>query len=387
MDERQAKTDKPAPMPLAGITVVELGTSLAAPYATMVLAQLGAEVIKVESPSGGDPARRWGPPISEGNSITYQAVNRDKRSVTVDFSDPSAREKLGVFIGEHADVCVQNMRPKAVDALGLGADALTARNPRLIYCNMGAYGPKGPLSHLPGYDPLIQAFSGICHVTGPADGDPCRLGVPVIDIGTGMWAVIGIQAALMRRHETGQGGVVDVSLFDTAMGWMTLAMSTVMVTGKSPGRYGTRGPGAVMPNQGFAAADGLILITAGTDAQFARLSTVLGCPQWSDDPRYASAPERAKNGAALAGLIAEVIRTRPRSEWISMLNVANVPNAPINTPAEALNHPHTVASGILQKGRDGSATQVSVPLTLDGERLVYKKRAPELGEDNVLLNR
>ena len=224
---------------------------------------------------------------------------------------------------------------------------------------MGAYGTKGPLSHLPGYDPLIQGFTGICHVTGPKGGDPCRVGVPVVDLGTGMWAVIGIQAALMRRQVTGCGGVVDVSLFDTAMGWMTLAMSTVMVTGKTPGRYGTRGPGALAPNQGFAAADGMIMITAGTDPQFTRLAQALGCPQWAHDERFNSARTRAENAVELCQQMEDVIATESRSVWMERLNEANVPNAPIHTPLETFEHPQTQASGLLQgrRRRGGSANR------------------------------
>ena len=313
-------------------------------------------------------------------------AHRDKKSITVDISDPAQRARLVQLIVEKADVCIQNMRTGAVETLGLDGPALLERNPRLVYCNMGAYGTKGPLSHLPGYDPLIQGFTGICHVTGPKGGDPCRVRVPVVDLGTGMWAVIGIQAALMRRQVTGCGGVVDVSLFDTAMGWMTLAMSTVMVTGKTPGRYGTRGPGALAPNQGFAAADGMIMITAGTDPQFTRLAQALGCPQWAHDERFNSARTRAENAVELCQQMEDVIATESRSVWMERLNEANVPNAPIHTPLETFEHPQIQASGLLQGSEDGAARQIAIHLTIDGKRLPYRRRAPALGEHNALLS-
>lgn len=373
------------PLPLAGVTVIELGTSLAAPFAALVLAEMGADVIKVEHPDGGDPARRWGPPVSDGGSILFQAVNRDKKSVTVDLSDPEQLSQLKRFVVERADVFIQNMRPGVVADFGLDGKTMTVSASRLVYCNMGAFGAEGPLSHLPGYDPLMQAFTGMCHVTGPHGGEPCRVGVPVIDIGTGMWAVIGIQAALMRRAHTGQGGVVDVSLFETAMGWMSIAMSTVMVTGKSPGRYGTRGPGGVVPNQGFQAADGIIMITAGTDAQFRRLSSALGHPEWAQDEKYASAIGRNENAAELCDAMSEVLLGRTRAEWMQRLNEANVPNAPIHTPPEALAHPHTEASGLLQRGRDDTGPQIALPLSLDGMRFPYQRVAPVLGANNGLL--
>ncbi len=243
----------------------------------------------------------------------------------------------------------------------------------------------GPLSDRPGYDPLIQAFTGICHVTGPVNGEPCRVGVPLVDMGTGMWAVIGIQAALIRRQVSGQGGVVDVSLFDTAMGWLTMAMSSVMLTGIDPGRHGTRGPGAVIPNQGFETADGMIMIMAGTDPQFHRLAEALGRSEWATDERFASAPARSAHAEELSGLMADVLATRPRADWMRTLDAVNVPNAALHSPREALEHPHTLASGVLQSGEDGSAQQIALPLSLDGKRLPYRRRAPGLGEDNHLL--
>ena len=372
-------------MPLEGITVVELGTSVAAPYATLALAEMGALVLKIEHPKGGDPARSWGRPITDGQTLVFAACNRDKKSIALDLSDADSRRRLRELIRGRADVVVQNLRPGMASELELDAEHLRAEKPELIYCNIGAFGASGPLSRLPGYDPLMQAFAGICHVTGPEDGEACRVGVPVIDLGTAMWAVIGIQAALLRRHATGIGGVVDVSLFETAVGWMSFNMSSVMQTGKAAGRYGTRGPGGLAPNRGYEASDGVLLITAGTNAQFRRLADVLGLPELAEDERFGTPVSRSRNEEAMSEKIAAVIRTETREYWMKKLAAAAVPSAPIHTPVEAFHHPQMQASGMIQSALDGSVDQIALPFKLEGERPPFRQRAPDLGEHNDLL--
>ena len=203
------------PRPLEGITVVELGSSVAGPYCGKVLAELGAEVFKVENPAGGDTSRGWGPALDGGASMVFEAMNKGKRSVTVDLADPAELDRLRELIATRADVVFQNLRPGAAERYGVGPAVMLARNPRLVYCNLGAFGNAGPMRDLPGYDPLMQAFTGLASVTGEAGGPPVRVGAPVVDIGAGMWAVIGILAALRRRDAIGRGGVVDTSLFET----------------------------------------------------------------------------------------------------------------------------------------------------------------------------
>lgn len=371
--------------PLTGITVIELGTSVAAPYGTMILGEMGAEVIKVEHPEGGDAARSWGPPTEDHISIAFEAFNRDKKSITINLSDPEERDILRRLIVEKADVFLQNLRPGVVADLGLGPDALLAENPRLIYCNIGAFGTEGEMSRLPGYDPLMQAFTGICHVTGPENGEPCRVGMPVIDMGTGMWSAMGIITRLLQRKETGKGGVVDVALYETAMAWMTMPMASVRATGKAPGRYGTRGPGGLAPNRTFEASDGAMMITAGTNYHFRKLSQVLGHPEWAEDEKFATPRARSLNEVEMSGNIGAVIATRSRAHWEKVLNAANIPNAPLHTPVEAFNHPQAQVSGMLQPGEDGAGIQIALPLKLDGARPRYRRRAPKLGEHNTEL--
>lgn len=371
------------PPPLDGITVVELGSSIAGPYAGKVLAELGAEVFKIEHPAGGDVARRWGPALAGDTSMMFEAANKGKRSVTVDFADPAALDRLRDLIATRADVVFQNLRPGAVERYGIGPAAMLARNTRLIYCNLGAFGRAGPLSELPGYDPLMQAFAGIASVTGEAGRPPVRVGAPVVDLGTGMWAVIGILAALARRHATGRGGVVDASLFETALGWMTVQIALYQGSGVLPERRGLAGP-LVVPNGGFQASDGILVVTAGTDRQFRDFAAALDRPEWADDPRFATTADRIKHRDTLNGLIDAVIATGTRRQWAEALDRARVPNAPLQSLDEVLAHPQTAASGMLQASPDGALEVIGLPLQFDGTRPPFARRAPALGADNQL---
>ena len=372
-------------LPLRGITVIELGSSLAAPYAALILAEMGAEVIKVEHPEGGDAARTWGPNGDYGFSLMFETFNRNKKSVTVNFTSQEELDGLRRLILARADVVLQNLRPGVVADLKLDGPSLLPLKPDLIYCNLGAFGGDGEMSRLPGYDPLMQAFTGMCHVTGPEGGEPCRVGVPVVDMGTGMWAAMGILTRLLTRKDTGKGGQVDVALYETAMTWMSMPMASVMATGKSPGRYGLRGPGGLAPNRGYEASDGVMIITAGTNYQFRKLCAALGHPEWAGDERFTTPRGRSKYETEMSGLIADVIRTQTRAHWMRVLDEVGVPNAPVHTPVEAFAHPQTSASGLLQKGADGSVAQVTLPVQFDHHRLPYRHRAPKLGEHNDLL--
>ncbi|MFZ5932265.1 MAG: CaiB/BaiF CoA transferase family protein [Pseudomonadota bacterium] len=372
-------------LPLQGITVIELGSSLAAPYAALILAEMGAEVIKVEHPEGGDAARTWGPNGDYGFSLLFETFNRNKKSVTVNFTDQGELDRLRQLILARADVVLQNLRPGVVEDLKLDGPSLLAQKPALIYCNLGAFGGTGEMSRLPGYDPLMQAFTGMCDVTGPEGGEQCRVGVPVVDMGTGMWAAMGILTKLLARKEDGKGGQVDVALYETAMTWMSMPMASVMATGKSPGRYGLRGPGGLAPNRGYQASDGVMIITAGTNYQFRKLCAALGHPEWAQDERFTTPRGRSKYETEMSALIGDVIRTQTRAHWMRVLDEVGVPNAPVHTPVEAFNHPQTQASGLIQGSADGSSPQVALPLKFDRARLPYRHRAPKLGEHNDLL--
>jgi crotonobetainyl-CoA:carnitine CoA-transferase CaiB-like acyl-CoA transferase len=364
--------------PLAGVVVVELGASVAAPFAGQILGDLGAEVVKVEK-ADGDDARKWGPPFLDGAAATFQALNRNKRSVVCDLRDPRDRDRLLEFIRSRADVVLQNMRPGQVDALGLGAAALCAAKPALVYCNIGAFGGAGPLADRPGYDPLMQGFGGIMSVVGEEGRPPVRVGPSIIDCGTALWAVVGILAALYRRRETGKGGVVDVSLFETAASWMNLHAVEYLASGELPGRGGS-GRSNIVPYRAYRTADGDLVVAAGNDALYRKLCGALGHPEWADDPRFLSNPERVVNAAALYALIEVEMATRTNAEWIAALDAAGVPCAPVQNVREMLEHPQTRSLGILQTVPGLSVPLVGLPVSFDGVRPTPRSGPPALGE-------
>jgi len=371
----------PASTPLAGVKVVEIGTSVAAPYAGWVLAALGADVVKVERPDGGDDARQWGRMLADGSSSYYNAFNRDKRGVTVDIKDEADREWLRRYCTEQADVVIQNMRPGLAAKHGLGADALTTANPRLVYCNMGAFGRLGPLAGRPGYDPLMQAFGGIMSVTGEEGRPPIRVGTSIVDMGTGMWSVIGVLSALNRRHATGTGCIVDTSLYETALGWMTHHASTVQVTGENPDRQGS-GARGMAPYQAYRCEDGWLVVAAPNDRLFAKLSAVLGHPEWPADERFSGNQQRYRNLPALNALIEPIIRERTREQWRAALEEAGIPCAPVRTTLEMMDEAQTRALGMLQRLDPARPELMGLPVSFDGERPAMRNFAPRLGEHN-----
>ena len=316
----------PDPLPLRGITVIELGHSVAAPYACEILGDLGAEVIKVEK-IDGDDARKWAPPYWGTMSATFQSFNRNKRSVVVNLKDEGERERLRNLIVARADVVVANLRPGSAAQFGLDAQALRALKPSLIYCTIGAFGAQGPLKDRPGYDPLMQAFAGLMSVTGEPEQPPVRVGISIVDMATGMWSVIGVVCALLQRRDTGNGTSVDTSLYETALGWMCYHAANFQASGELPKRQGS-GAAMIVPYRGYASKDGFIVIAAGNDKLFASLARVLGHPEWIDDPRFRTNPDRVKNQAVLYRWIEEIIGERANSEWARLLDEAGVPECP-----------------------------------------------------------
>lgn len=364
---------------LAGLTVMELGSSFAGPYAARILADLGALVLKIEHPDGGDPARGWGHERLGGESPAFQTVNQNKRSLTADFKDPGDIAKLTRLMDGRVDVVLQNLRAGVADRLGLGAAAALARNPALVYCNIGAFGDYGPYKDLPGYDPLMQAFTGIAAATG--DRDPARVGVPIIDFGTGMWAALGILAALQRRQRTGRGAIVDGALMETGLAWQSFNFAQLEATGETPRRSGLRGP-LIAPNGAFDAADGKLIITIGTERQFRAFCAAVNRPEMAEDARFHDNQCRMANVAALEAEINAIFATRPRRHWAEALDAANVPNAPVQDLAQATAHPQVVAGGQLQAVPGGDFRQMALPLRFDGERPPLRRSAPALGEGN-----
>ena len=368
----------PDSAPLAGLVVIELGHSVAAPFAGQILADLGAEVIKVEK-AEGDDARQWGPPFWEGASATFQPLNRNKKSVVCELRDPAQLAALKRLIFDRADMVLQNMRPGQVEKLGLDGASLVAEKPALIYCNLGAFGSKGPLKDRPGYDPLMQAFGGIMSTTGDEGRPPVRVGPSIVDLGTGMWAVIGMLTALNRRRDTGRGGVIDVSLFETSAGWMSLLAANYQASGELPKRLGSGAIG-IVPYRAYDTSDGDLVVAAGSETLFRKLAQVLGHAEWADDARFASNPKRVENQAALYALIEAEMRKRNTAEWIAVLEEAGIPCAPVQNVAEMIAHEQTKALGLMQEVPASAMKFIGLPLSFDGTRPAIRSRPPRLGE-------
>jgi crotonobetainyl-CoA:carnitine CoA-transferase CaiB-like acyl-CoA transferase len=370
-----------SPLPLAGHVVIEMGHSVAAPFAGQVLADLGAEVIKIEKPAGDD-ARHWGPPFVDGAAATFQALNRNKRSLVLDLRDAACFAQLNALIDGRADAVIQNMRPGQVEGLGLDAATLRARKPALVYCNLGAFGSVGPLAGRPGYDPLMQAFSGIMSVVGEPGGQPVRVGPSIVDMGTGMWAALGIVSLLMRRRATGEGGVVDVSLFETAVSWMNMYNAQYLASGELPRKNGS-GQTGIVPYRAYRTADGDLVVAAGNNDLFRRLCGVLGHPEWAQDPRFIDNPARVDNAAALYALLEPRFVEQGNEPWIAALDRAGIPCAPVQDVAGMLAHPQTQALGLMQPAPGSSIPLVGLPMRIDGLRPQPRSGPPKLGEMNT----
>ena len=371
--------------PLAGMVVIELGHSVAAPFAGQVLADLGAEVIKIEKPEGDD-ARKWGPPFVDGASASYQALNRNKRSVVGRLRDPAELGKIKRLILERADVCLQNLRPGQVEQLGLDAASLMALKPTLVYCNMGAFGARGPLSARPGYDPLMQAASGIMSVVGTVGQPSVRVGPSMVDMGTGMWAVIGILSALLKRRDSGVGAVVDVSLYETATSWMSLHAAQFLASGEVPVKTGS-GQVGIVPYRAYHTADGELVVAAGNDKLFKGLCQAVDHPEWVADARFASNPERVRHAHILYPLIEAEMQKRSNADWVARLDSQGVPCAPVQNTRQMLEHEQTAALGVLQAVPGSSIPMIGLPISFDGVRPMPRSAARPLGADtDAVLN-
>jgi crotonobetainyl-CoA:carnitine CoA-transferase CaiB-like acyl-CoA transferase len=371
--------------PFAGLVVIELGNSVAAPFAGQILGELGARVIKIEK-ADGDDARRWGPPFWEGASPFFQALNRNKKSVVCDLRDPQQIEELKQYICTHADIVIQNLRPGHVEKLGLDADSLLAQQPRLIYCNLGAFGKVGPLKDRPGYDPLMQAFGGIMSTTGEPGRPSVRVGASIVDMGTGMWGIIGILTALLERQQSGVGKVIDVSLYETATTWVSLLAAQYLSNGELAAKQGS-GASGIVPYKGYMTSDGELVIAAGSDALFKALSTTVGKPEWATDPRFTDNPRRVENQADLYAMLDAIIVTKPTDYWVEQLEAAGVPCAPVNNLAQMVAHPQTQALGLMQDVPGTGMRFIGLPISFDGVRPKPYAAPPKLGEHSTLITK
>ena len=363
--------------PLAGIRVVDLTSSLAGPTCTQILAALGADVVKVEHPQRGDEARAWGPRFWEGGSVMFFAANASKRSLALDVKDERGKEVL-LRLVDRADVFVQSLRAGTAERLGLGTDELRARNPRLVYCSIGAFGRRGPLAGQPGYDPLMQAFAGIVSLTGEPDRPGVRVGASLVDIGTGVWAALGIVAALYERAQTGVGREVDVALFETALSLVGYQLTDALHTGVAPGRFGTAFP-LIVPYEVFPTQDGELMISAANDGLFATFAERIGRPELAGDRRFRTNPDRIANREELLPLVREKLAERPSAYWLEQLD--GIPVAPVQDLAEVAAHEQTRATGIVQQ-LDGIET-LGLPLQIDRERVGHETAPPTLGRDSA----
>ncbi|MFC4626164.1 CaiB/BaiF CoA transferase family protein [Daeguia caeni] len=368
--------------PLAGLKVVELGQNLAGPYAAAIFGELGADVVKVEK-KGGDDARQWGPPFVEGKSITFHMINRNKKSVELSLDRPADREAFLNLIRE-ADVFVHNLRPGVAEKLNIGGEEMLKLNPRLIYCEQSAFGHKGPMRLKPGYEPLLQAFAGLISINGDPNGPPSRIGPSVVDLGTGMWSVIGALTALIQRNQTGKGAIIRNSLFETALSWAARHAGDYGATGKIPPRVGT-GHNSLTPYQAFEAKDGPVVIAAGNDRLYAKLCQVLGHEEWITDPRFVTNADRTANRPVLVGMIGELIREKTMAEWVELLEAVGVPCAPIHSIPQVLEHEQTKAMGLVLDSPLEQLKLVALPFSIDDWRPGFGTVAPDLGADQAQL--
>jgi crotonobetainyl-CoA:carnitine CoA-transferase CaiB-like acyl-CoA transferase len=369
-----------AEKPLAGVTVVELGHSVAAPYAGLILAELGARVIKVENPSGGDYARGWGPPFWQGVATSFLCLNRGKEGIAVDFTRSDHAQALRTLIVEEADAVIQNLRPGILDRFDLTFEALRAEKPDLIWCDIGAFGSRGPLAQKPGYDPLAQAATGIMSVTGEGgDRPPVRVGVSLIDMGSGMWTVIGLLASLLGRQATGKGARVSTSLYETGLAWMTVPLAGYEANGEVRQPCGS-GTAEIVPYQAFQASDGWLMIAAGNDSLFRKLCGALGLSELAASPDFANNEGRVRNRNRLIERIDATTVGHTVEALVKILDEAGVPNSPLLTVDQVARHPQAAAVEMFAPCEDDDLRLAGIPLMLDGIRPRSRTRAPKLGE-------
>ncbi len=366
---------------LRDITVLDLSRNLAGPYCTMLLGDLGADVIKIESPGSGDDTRNWRPPDWNGQSATFLACNRNKRSITIDL-DSGDGQRLVRRLASRADVVVSSFRPGSLAKRGLDYGSLCDLNEGLVYCSISAYGSKGPKKDAPGYDPVLQAETGLMSMTGHPDGPAARVGVGAIDLGTGMWAAVGIQAALRNRSESAMGSLVEVSLFETAAWLLSYHMEGYLATGESPQRQGNGTP-FVAPYEVFATADRDLMVTAGNDRLFVSLCRVLGLPELPQDPAYAHNADRVANRITLHKVLENRFKGKVAAEWEALLGAETVPCSRIRSVADLVHDPQLDALEMLVEIPHPDIPDlrvVDIPLTLNGDRATHRQPPPRLGE-------
>ncbi|MFJ8824862.1 CaiB/BaiF CoA transferase family protein [Streptomyces sp. NPDC102467] len=372
-----------APAPLNGMKVVDLSKILAGPYATMSLADLGADVIKVEHPDGGDPTRGWGPPFNGPDATYYLAANRNKRSVTLDLKSPGGQEAVHRMLAG-ADVMVENFRPGSSLARLFDYRELSARYPRLVILHISAFGDTGPLRDEPGYDMVAQASAGLMSLTGEPDGPPVKAGYAMGDLGAALFGLIGVTSALVERERTGKGQYVTTSLYESQLALHINWATGYFATGERPTRLGSGHP-SLVPYQAYPAADGHFVIAVGNDTLFRRLADALGHPEWADDPRFATNRDRVAHREPLNAKLAAALVDEPVAHWVGLLKPLGVPVAAIRTLDEVYDCPQTAALDMVHKVDHpdvGPLQQVAFPVSFRGERPPVRSAPPTLGQQS-----
>jgi crotonobetainyl-CoA:carnitine CoA-transferase CaiB-like acyl-CoA transferase len=369
--------------PLDGIRVLDLTRVLAGPYCTMFLGDLGAEVVKVEQPGVGDDTRGWGPPFTGGESAYFLCVNRNKKSVTVDL-----KSKEGVALlrrlAEHADVLIENFRPGAMERLGLGEKELRAINPKLIYASLSGFGADGPMSDAPGYDLIVQAWGGLMSITGPADGEPSKVGVAIIDLVAGLMLGKSIAAALFAREKLGVGQKIDTSLLEAEVACLINVGSNYLVEASIPRRWGNAHP-SIVPYQSFKTADGYLVIGVASEGIWRRFCQAIGRAEWADDSRFEKNSNRVENRSLLIGLLAEIFLGRSTDEWLKLLNSAEVPCAPVQTVDQVFKAPQVLHREMLlqvEHPTAGIVRMAGIPVKFSATPASVRLPPPLLGQHN-----
>ncbi len=367
---------------LSGYRILDLTQNVAGPFCTQVLGDFGAEVIKIERPGVGDDTRAWRPPETGGQSSTFLALNRNKKSICLDLDSP---EGIAVLrrLTESADVVIHSLKPGSAEARGFGYDDLKAVKKDIIYCAISAFGEKGPMRELPGYDPLMQAFSGIMSVTGNMNDDPVRVSVSLIDMGTGMWAALGIMGALMNRGKTGEGAEVRASLLDTGLSWMTIIVAGYLASGKLPQKMGSA-MAMTAPYELFKTSDGHVFIAAGNDRLFVKVCEALDCPELAKDERFDTNSRRVVNRVVLHELMEQRSSVMSTQDAVAVLRKSGAPCSELNNVAQALSHEQVQANGMVTSLPIENAPGhkvIATPLSMNGKRSVINFAPPVLGAD------